>query len=269
MLNQVHYTNMSEFVMLQGVCHPCDMSEDCFSNTESVKLVCDACSLNNDEPYYVSHKHRKQHLRSKSHQKYIKIWKEKEKEYDEYLTDQLLEEKEDEIALLKSKLETVETVAGDNWKRYEVASDELERMRSKNQLFQTVIKEKDDEIALLKSNNEDLQQELHRWEIGKYVIKCQSTHTINEFIDECDIVDFVEDNGKLVAPTEFETVYYHYVSWCEKNGYDKPERKNRIKIKEQFVQWQKHSKYGYYVGKMRERCLHGSEMKPRFNLVPP
>ena len=90
---------------------------------------------------------------------------------------------------------------------------------------------------------------------------------VGQFIDTCEIVNNIKGEKGIVAPTEFEILYYQYVSWCESNAYKKPLEKDKRKIKEEFIKWQRFSSYGLQIGKAKENCINGTEMKPKFNLI--
>lgn len=88
---------------------------------------------------------------------------------------------------------------------------------------------------------------------------------LGQFIELCSVVPNIVEKGVTLAPTEFEDIFYHFKQWCQQSAYKAPDKK---KTKDDLIKWQRMSEYGLMIGKRaNERCVNGTDTKPRFNLL--
>ena len=90
---------------------------------------------------------------------------------------------------------------------------------------------------------------------------------LEKFIsEECKETDNItQKNGKEVAPTSFDDLFYEFKWWSQYQGFRRMDKK---KTKILFLQHQKYSKYGLDLGQtIKDGRPNGSERKLYLNLV--
>ena len=98
-------------------------------------------------------------------------------------------------------------------------------------------------------------------------ILTDSYEILEKFIsEECKETDNItQKNGKEVAPTSFDDLFYEFNWWCICQGFRRMDKK---KTKILFLQHQKFSKYGLDLGQtIKDGRPNGSERKLYLNLV--
>ena len=90
-------------------------------------------------------------------------------------------------------------------------------------------------------------------------------NVLGQFIDLCSISPNIVEKSVTLAPAEFEDIFYHFKQWCQQSAHKPPDKK---KTKDDLIKWQRMSSYGLMIGKrVTEKCVNGTDTKPRFNLV--
>lgn len=103
----------------------------------------------------------------------------------------------------------------------------------------------------------------------KSSLQVQITHWMEQNCIEADNVE--TKDGKLYAPTHYETLYDNYVEWCEEEESfgERITVTDKKTFKNELLKWQENSKYGLSIAKSKkdsEGYVNGYRWRPLINL---
>ena len=155
------------------------------------------------------------------------------------------------------------------------------RKYEENKAVEEKIKEHDKEILEKVREIIDLQCKVQELQIDLKISKdrCDKLYKESKSCPQVQIVQWMDQNCieadnvlskdgiTEIAPTDYATLYYNYVEWCQEE--ELLNRADKKTFKTEILDWQQKSKYGLCVGKSKKESdgmINGYLSHPLINL---